>query len=100
GVERRRLAAAGGAGDEDQPVRAADQPGDRGPLIGLEPEGLEVQSHHLAALQADVYAFAVHAREDADAKVVILAADRHLAAAVLGQPPLGDVQVAHDLDAR
>ena len=42
---------------------------------------------------------AVHARQRHDAQVDVLAVDRQADAAVLRDAPLGDVEVAHDLDA-
>src|SRR5207249_6244958 len=42
---------------------------------------------------------AVDRGQEADAQVEVLAADGHLDAAVLRPPLLGDVDVAHDLDA-
>ena len=43
---------------------------------------------------------AVHRGHDGNAQVVVLAADADAHAAVLGQTAFGDVQAAHDLEAR
>src|SRR5262249_41950773 len=42
----------------------------------------------------------VHRRQETDTQVKVLPLDRHLDAAVLGAALLGDVDAAHDLDAR
>src|SRR3712207_8697881 len=46
------------------------------------------------------HALAVGGGQGHDADVDLVAVDRHRRAAVLGDAPLGDVEVAHDLHAR
>ena len=99
-VQRRRLARAGRAGDQQDAVRLVDQLIDE--LLGLrihaergqvEPAGLLVQDtqHH---------ALAVAGRDGRDAHVHRAAGDPQADAAVLRQALLGDVELRHDLDAR
>ena len=99
-VERGRLAAARGAGHQEDAVRPPHDASERLELGFAEPHLLQVeqilgvgqQSHHEALAEGDR-----HRREP---DVVVLARDLEADAAVLRVALLGDVEVAHDLDAR
>ena len=102
GIERGGLAAAGGAGDQEDAVRQADvkcsmrrqhavveaQPAQIVEIAG----GAVEQAHHDA--------FAVERGQRGDAEVHFAAEDLDLDAAVLRQAALGDIQLGHQLQAR
>ena len=89
-----------GPGDEQDAVRLQQHVEERLQRVVLEAQALEVERH--AALVEDPHhdRLAVHRRHRRDAKVDLLALHAQPDAAVLRQPPLGDVEVRHDLDAR
>ena len=100
GVERRRLAGARRAGDEDDAVGAADE--------CLEIAEVVLGEAELADADADVVLvenphddrLAVIRGQNADAEIVVFAVGRELDAAVLRAAALGDVEPRKDLDAR
>jgi hypothetical protein len=99
-VERGGLARAGGAGDEQDAVRPADEA-----LEGLrggrrEAQPVEGQEDRGAIQEPHDDGLAVHRRHGGHADVHAPAArGGDPDAPVLGQAPLGDVQLGHDLDA-
>ena len=99
-VERRRLAGAGRAGDEEDAVRPLDDAADRLELIGREADVGEAEQHRAAIEQTDHDALAGRGRRGRDAHVDVLAGHLAADAAVLRQPLLGDVEAGHDLHAR
>ena len=99
-VERRRLAAAGRAGDEDDAVGPADEPVHQRVLARAEAEVRQVEQDARLVEQAHDDALVAAARRDgADADVEALAGDLLGDAPVLRQALLGDVERALDLDA-
>ena len=100
GVERRRLARAGGPGDEDRAVRAREGL-DEALALGVDhPELVEVDVGAVLVEHAQDGRFAAHERQRGHADVDPAAVDVQRDAAVLGHAALGDVEVGHDLDAR
>ena len=100
GVQGGRLARPGRARDEDHPE------GPRDHLLVLGENGLlEAQLRHVELQvglveESEDDLLAPEHRQHADAEVHLLAApELHLDATVLGQTPLRDVEVAHDLEA-
>ena len=100
GVERRRLAGAGRAGDEDDAVGLVDQLAELGEHVrrpcrpcSRSSETTVRSSTRMTTLSPNMVG------KDADAHVDRVAADVQLDAAVLRQAALGDVEVGHDLDA-
>src|SRR2546422_903398 len=99
-VERGRLAGAGGPGDQDDPVRALDQRVETLERVGREAELVERQEHARALQQPHDDRLAVHGGDGGHADVHARAVQVDADAAILRQPPLGDVHLGHDLDAR
>src|SRR5664280_709426 len=99
GVEGRRLAGAGRAGDDDHAVRLADDIVEQGQRIIEESKVLEW--HHGSALVQDTHndLLAIDGGQGADAEVDGLVLDAQGDAAILRLAPLGDIHVGHDLDA-
>ena len=94
GVERRRLAGAGRAGDEDDAVRHVE---DLVEVVAVALGHAEVlgAEHRVAAVEdAEHDRLAVDHRDDRDAHVDLAAGDLQLDAAVLREALLGDVEVA------
>ena len=100
GVERRRLAAAGRAGDQHHAVRQFQRPFEAGPDVLGQAELFVVEIDGGAVEHAQHHLLAVERRHRRHAEVDLVAAHRQLDAAVLRQPALGDVEPRHDLDAR
>ena len=98
-VQRGGLAGTGGPGHQHDPVGDADHLAEAARVSASMPDLGQVQRHHGAVQHPHHHAFAEHRGQHADAQVDRVAADRQLDAAVLRQPPLGDVQVGHHLDA-
>ena len=99
-VQRGRLAGAGRAGDQDDPVRLVDQ-FVHGVLRGVfHAEGGQVQAARLLVEQAQDDAFAVPGGHRRHAHIDRAAGDAQRDSAVLRQALLGDVELGHDLDAR
>ncbi|GBC76990.1 hypothetical protein HRbin08_00458 [bacterium HR08] len=104
-IERRRLARAGGSGDEDHPIRLADEMPEFSQRLGVESEHIQAQvAEFLAELllveDADDGIFAVNGRYDRDAEINGAPAHAHAEPAILRDAPLSDVQFRHHLDAR
>src|SRR5690606_36481646 len=98
-VQRGGLARAGRAGDQQDAVRLLQHLAElRQEPVG-EAEPLEVQHHRLAVEQAHHHALTVRGRHRADAQVQLLALHPQHDPAILRQASLGDVELAHDLDA-
>ena len=100
GVERRGLARAGRAGDEEDAVRFVDQAVEQGGGTAVHAELAEVEPPRLLVEQAQHHAFAVAGRDGRDAHIDRAARDAQTDAPVLRQPLLGDVELGHHLDAR
>src|SRR5581483_2484042 len=103
GIERRRLAGAGGAGDEHHAVRLLDELAELQQHVfveaeDVEPQILELGVHRLLVENTDDGVFAVRGGDDRDAEVDRASRDPQLEAAVLGDALLGDVELGHDLD--
>ena len=99
-VERRRLARAGRPRDEEDAVGLLQRLEEAPERVVEEAQLGEVERH--AALVEDPHhdALAVHRRHRRHAQVDLLALHAQPDAPVLRQPPLGDVEVREDLDAR
>ena len=100
GVERRRLARAGGPGDQDRAVRLAERV-----LVLLELRRQEAEARqrlHAAGTVEDSHddLLAVHGRQRRDAQVDDGAVDCQADPPVLRHPSFGDVDVGHHLQAR
>ncbi len=100
GVERRRLARARGAGDEEDAVRLLDQRIDVVAGGRAHAERIEREPARLLVQQAQHHALAVRGRNGRDAHVDRAARDAQRDAPVLRQALLGDVERGHDLHAR
>ena len=100
GVERRRLAGAGRAGDDHDAVGLVDELAERAQVVLAQAQLVQVEADVAAVEHAHDDALAEHRRQHADAEVDRLVVDVQLDAAVLRHAALGDVQVGHDLDAR
>ena len=100
GSQRRGLAAAGRAGHQHQAVRGAEVLA-HDLLVLLRETELAQLEHALDVLQqADGDGFAVDGRHGGDAQVERAQFDLDAGAAVLRQPPLGDVEAGQYLHAR
>ena len=100
GVERRGLAGAGRPGDQEHAVGQADDALDRPPVPLLEAEVVERHQDRRPVEDPHDDALAVERGHRRHAEVEPPPLEAHADAAVLGQAPLGDVQLRHDLDAR
>ena len=100
GVERRRLARAGRADDDDGAERLVDRvlAGPRW-LRGHMPSSSSESGASPWVEDAQRHLLAVGGRQDRDADVDVLVAAPDRDAAVLRRAPLGDVEPAHDLEA-
>jgi hypothetical protein len=99
-IKRRRLAAAGRPGDEDDAVTLARQPAHGFEIASYQPQFLQAEDVGAAVEQAHDDAFAEGRRQGGDADVDFAAAHAGADAAVLGQAAFGDVHRRHHLDAR
>jgi hypothetical protein len=99
GVERGALAAAGGAGDQEDAEGLLQHLEHALARRPVEAEGVEVEADALLVEQAHDHALAEHGRHGGDAQIQLLALDAQRDAPVLRQPALGDVELGHDLDA-
>jgi len=105
GIQRGRLAAAGGAGDEQHAVGHGGEPAQRFEGDGLEAEAVERERGQFVGERAAVEdaqhrVLAVDAWHDRDAQVDFAPLVADAEAPVLRHAPLGDVEFGHDLDAR
>ncbi len=97
------LAAAGRPGYQHHAVWFADHPAEPEQLTFCEPQGLqgqplEIRGDGFLVEDTDDGVLAENARHDRHAKVDRFASHPHFKAAVLGNPPLRNIQLAHDLD--
>ena len=99
GVERRRLARAGGTDDDDRPVGLRDRVLERGAAARPQLEVVERLRDARLAEQPERHLLPVGGRKHGDADVDGLSAPLHRDAAVLRHAALCDVQAGHDLEA-
>ena len=100
GVERRRLAGAGGTGDEHEPLALLEQRADAREVGVAEADDVERAETGAAVEHADDDLLAVRRGERGDAQVDHRAAHGDARASVLRTHPVGDVEPGEDLDAR
>ena len=98
GVERRRLARPGRAGDEDRPVGLAEAGLEAGQHRRVEPEVGEAEAGLGLVQDPHDDLLAVDGRQGGHPEVDRLAGDVEGDAAVLGDAAFGDVDVGHDLE--
>ena len=100
GVQGRRLAAPGRPGHEDHPPRPPDRVAEQRELIGIEAEALErvVPDDGLLQEEAEDDLLTVNRGQGRDAEVDLGVVHAGREAAVLGQPPLRDVEPRDDLE--
>ena len=99
-VQRGALSGSGRPGRQDGAIGLLERPLVELALVVLHPQAVEIHDHGLLVEDAEHHRLAVHAGQRDDADVDVAALDREPDAPVLGQATLGDVEVAHDLDAR
>ena len=97
GVERRRLARAGRAGDQHDAVRLGDALREARQRVALHAEAGQRELGLALVEQAQHRAFAMHAGQRRHPHVDRAPADAQRDAAVLRQALLGDVELGHDL---
>ncbi len=90
--ERRRFAAAGWAGDQDQPVRRAQVFAEDVSVARIEPQPFEVERSADVVEEADRDSLAVRGRHRCDTQIEAALIDANARAAVLRDAPFGDVQ--------
>ncbi len=95
-VEGGGLAASGGAGHQDDPVRPVDQVPEFQQVILGKAQFFQVEDDALAVEDSQDHALAEHGGKGGDTKIDLLAQNPQLDAPVLGKPPFGDVQLGHD----
>src|SRR2546425_5163727 len=100
GVERGRLAGAGGTGYQQDAVGPLDERLEVLERVGPEAELLQRQEDTGAIEESHDDRFAVHGRNRGDSDVDAPAMQRDPDTAVLRQPPLADVHLGHQLDPR
>src|ERR1700690_1839986 len=104
GVKRGGLAGACGAGDEDHAVRFVNEAAKSGDFVFFEADHVEREiakffAERLFIKNAQDSVFPVNRRHDGNAEVHEAAFITNAEAAVLRDAALGDVELAHDLDA-
>ncbi len=104
GVEGGGFAGAGGAGDEHHAVGLADVAAEAAEILfgkadHVEREVAEFLAHRLFVEHAEDGVFAMDGGHDGDAEVDEAAFVANAEAAILGHAALGNVELAHDLDA-
>ena len=95
GVERRRLAAAGRAGDEEHPVRPRGEA-----QLGRHAELRKPNAASAAVEEAEDDRLAEHRRHSGDADIELARLEADADAVVLRAAALGDVELREELDAR
>ena len=100
GVQRGGLARARRAGDQHGAVGLGEARPRSAPPRPRACRAFQLHHHGLLVEDAQHDRLAVDARQRDDADVDLATLDGQPDAAVLGQAPLGDVEVGHDLDAR
>ena len=98
-IESRRLTAARGPADEDEPLAAADELFQTAPGLVVHAQGREGQGDALAVEDADDDFFTAHCRQRTDPQVQTTFPVLPDDAPVLGQAAVGDVQAGQDFDA-
>ena len=99
-IKGRRLARAGWTSDEDQTMRRVHRAFELGEGLGVQAELIDAGREVGLVQQAEDDLLAVDRGHDRDAQIVVFATDANAHAPVLRQSALGDVQAAHDLEAR
>ena len=99
-VQRGGLARAGRAGDENEPLAAAEQRVDARVLVGAESHGVERAERRPPVENADHHLLAARCGERGHAQIDGGAVHRHPGPPVLRSQPIGDVEPRDDLDAR
>ena len=99
GVQRGGFARPGGAGDEQNAVRARQQAVEMLKVPGRKTHRFEAVAHAGTVQHAHHHALAMHRGNGGDAQVKLTALDAGFDAAVLRQAAFGNVQVRHELDA-
>ncbi len=99
-IQRRRLSAPGGPGDEDHPLVPGEHRPDGTGTLRLEAQSLDVHDFALERQETEDHFFAVYGRQRRHPHVHGRIAKRHPGPAVLRRPAVGDVQVGHHLDPR
>ena len=105
GVEGGRFAGTGGAGDEHHPVGFGDIAAEFREIVFAEADHVEREfgellAHRLLIEHAKHGVFAMDGGHDRDAEIDETAFVADAETAVLGDAALGDVELAHDFDAR
>jgi hypothetical protein len=100
GVEGRRLADAGRPRHEEQTLRAPQHRANLRPGLVVEADLVEAREMLTLLQQPQRDVLAMAGRHGGDADVDLGIAEPRAETAVLGQPPFGDVEIGHDLDAR
>ena len=100
GVERRRLAGTGRAGDEYEAVRPGDEFLEARPVLGREAELVGAGQGRALPRDAHHDLFAEDAGQSRDAQIEVGCVGAKGEPSVLRHPLLGDVHVRDDLDAR
>ncbi len=98
-VQRRRLARAGRAGDQQHAVRLGEGLGEAGVVVLAETEPFEVQVDGAGVEHAQDDLLTPHGRQGGDPQVDAAATQLDGDPAVLRDASLGDVDVGHDLQA-
>ncbi len=97
-VQRGRLARAGRAGDQHHPVRLAERAGEPAVVVVGEAELAQLQVDAAGVEHPQHDLLAPHGRQGGGPQVDVAAVEPDRDPAVLRQPPLGDVDVGHDLE--
>ena len=99
-IERSRLAAAGGAGREQDPVRLLSKAPERVKRLRRHAQLVESHRSPAAVEQPQHHRLAVERRHRRHAQVQLALLEPHPDAPILRRPPLGDVQLCEQLDPR
>ena len=99
-VKRCRLAAAGRSGDQHDAVWPVEIVEERAEISVGKPQRPKVQRQAPTVENSQHHAFAMRRRRGRDTEIDVLAANGQPDTAVLRQPPLGNVEPRHQLDAR
>ena len=96
-VERRGLPRSRRPGHEDDPVRPVHHLAELRQRRRVHPNLVQVELHHRPVQHPHDHRLAKQRGQHADPQVDRVPPDRQLDPPVLGDPPLGDVEVRHDL---
>src|SRR5205085_1977095 len=100
GIEGGRFAGPRRAGNQDDAVRLADPVTEQPKIAWGHAEAIELELPAFLRQQAQHQRLAPRARQGRDADIDHFAAEAYGQAAILRQPPLGDVEPGNQLDAR